>query len=119
MAAIKIKAGTCFALSVTIDDEKFNDISVIEFLFKQNKGGQTLKTAIWRKYGESRDAYQDSTSNVITVVFSREDSYLFKQNEIFFMDTRIHYVDVETNPVTDIVQLRMSETLFSEGEEVS
>lgn len=117
--AIKIKAGTCFALSVTIDDSKFNDISVIEFLFKQNKGGQTLKTAIWRKYGESRDAYQDSTSNVITVVFSREDSYLFKQNEVFFMDTRIHYVDAETNPVTGIVQLLMSETLFDEGEEVS
>lgn len=114
----KLKAGTCFALPVTIDDPNFARIDAIEFLFKQTEGGETLKTAYWSSDGDSRDAMRRGAENVILVLFSREDSYLFIQDEMFFMDTRIHYVDSDTNPPTNIVQLRMNRTLFANGEEV-
>lgn len=116
--SVKIKAGTCFLLPVTIDDSKFDYISAIEFLFKQTDSGKTLKTAYWSKNGESRDAYQIGQSNTINVKFTRADSYLFRENDMFFMDTRIHYIDAETNPPTNIVRLRMRDTLFDNGEEV-
>lgn len=116
--SVKIKAGTCFVLPVTIDDAHFSDIEAIEFLFKQTENGETIKTAYWSKEGPSRDASQRGAENVILVDFSREDTYLFLQDEMFFMDTRIHYTGSEQNPPTNIVQLRMNRTLFSEGEEV-
>ena len=56
--------------------------------------------------------------NVILILFSRDDTYLFRQNEMFFLDTRIHYSGAITNPYTPIVQLRMNRTLFAQGEEV-
>lgn len=117
--AIKIKAGTTFVLPVEIQDSKFSLISAIEFLFKQTENGETLKTAYWSRDGESRDAQLVEGENIIVVSFSREDSYLFQQNEMFFMDTRIHYTDSITNPYTPIVRVRMNQTLFVDGEEVS
>lgn len=114
----KLKAGTSFPLPVTIDDQNFDNIEAIEFLFKQTESGETIKTAYWSSEGESRDAMRRGTENVILVLFSREDTYLFQQDEMFFMDTRIHYNDSDTNPPTNIVQLRMNRTLFANGEEV-
>jgi len=116
--SIKIKAGTHFILPVTIEDPAFEDISAIEFLFKQNKSGETLKTAYWSAEGECRDAQRKEGENTILVSFSRDDSYLFRQNATFYLDTRIHYNESETNPYTKIVALTMNETLFSPGEEV-
>ena len=116
--SVKIKAGTCFLLPVEIQDSKFGLIESIEFLFKQTEDGETVKTAHWVRYGESTDAEQRGNENVILILFSRDDTYLFRQNEMFFMDTRIHYVGTEENPYTPIVQLRMNRTLFAQGEEV-
>jgi hypothetical protein len=115
---IKIKAGTSFVLPVTIEDNGFNSISAIEFLFKQNKNGATIKTAYWSANGESRDAVKQAGENTILISFSREDTYLFRQEAQFYMDTRIHYDGSDNNPFTKIVTLTMRETLFSEGEEV-
>ena len=117
--AIKIKAGTNLSLPLDIIDDKFNSISAIEFLFKQTEGGDTLKTAYWSRDGESRDATLITGTQKVAVRFSREDTYLFRQNENFFIDTRIHYDDTDENPYTPILQLRMNPTLFAEGEEVT
>ena len=116
--SIKIKAGTCFLLPVTIDDSRFSEIEAIEFLFKQTENGETIKTAYWSKTGESIDAEQRGSENVILIMFSRDDTYMFRQDDVFFMDTRIHYFNAITNPYTPIVQLRMNKTLFAQGEEV-
>lgn len=116
--AIKIKAGTNFVLPITFEDANFGDISVIEFLFKQDKNGDTLKTAYWSADGSSRDAQRKEGENIILINFSRDDSYLFRQNAQFFMDTRIHYNESPTNPYTRIVPIMMNETLFRKGEEV-
>ena len=117
--AIKIKAGTVFVLPVEIDDPNFDHISGIEFIFKQELGGETLKTAYWSRDGESRDCSQKDDSNVILVMFSREDSYQFLQDDMFQLDTRIHYENAVTNPPTNIIRLRMNSTLFASGEEVN
>ena len=117
--ALKIKAGTNLSLPLDIIDDKFNSISAIEFLFKQTENGETLKTAYWSRDGESRDAMLITGTQKVTVRFSREDTYLFRQNENFFIDTRIHYDDTDENPYTPILQLRMNPTLFAEGEEVT
>ena len=119
MATLKIKAGTTFVLPVEIQDSKFYLINAIEFLFKQTENGETLKTAYWSRNGENRDAQLVEGEQTIVVSFSREDSYLFQQEEMFFMDTRIHYENSNTNPYTPIVRVRMNQTLFVNGEEVS
>lgn len=116
--AVKIKAGTRFMLPVQIEDDAFASISAIEFLFKQNKNGKTLKTAYWSAEGTSRDAQKKSGENMILVSFSRADTYLFRQNVPFYMDTRIHYSDSDDNPPTKVITLMMNETLFADGEEV-
>lgn len=117
--AIKIKAGTVFVLPVEIDDADFDHIDSIEFIFKQEQGGETLKTAYWSRDGESRDCRKRDAENVILVMFSREDSYKFAQDEMFQLDTRIHYENSVTNPYTNIIRLRMNATLFESGEEVN
>ena len=118
--SVRIKAGTNFALPVKIEDADFPRISGIEFMFKQAESGETLKSAYWSRDGLSRDASKkDGDDNIIIVTFSREDSYLFTQDEMFFMDTRIHYDDTEMNPCTNMVRLMMRSTLFQSGEEVS
>ena len=114
-----VKAGTSYVLPVNISDTNFANISSIEFLFKQNAKGETLKTAYWSKDGTCRDAEKESGKNTILVIFSRDDTYLFKQGAVFLMDTRIHYDGAETNPYTPIVPLMMDETLFRRGEEVT
>ena len=117
--AVKIKAGTTFSLPVIIEDDNFAMISGIEFVFTQSENGDTLKSAYWSRDNESRAARQDGSSNTVLVDFTRDDSYLFKQNAVFYMDTRIHYYDSPNNPVTKIVPLTMNSTLFKSGEEVS
>ena len=119
MATLKIKAGTNLSLPLEIVDNKFAMIEAIEFLFKQTESGETLKTAYWSRDGESRDAVLIDGTQKIAVRFSREDTYLFQQDETFFIDTRIHYTDTDENPYTPILRLRMNMTLFSEGEEVT
>lgn len=119
MATLKIKAGTNLSLPLEIVDKKFELIEAIEFLFKQTEEGETLKTAYWSRDGESRDAVLIDGTQTISVRFRREDTYLFQQNENFFIDTRIHYTNTDENPYTPILQLRMNQTLFAEDEEVT
>ena len=116
--SVKIKAGTCFVLPVTIEDAHFSDIEAIEFLFKQTENGETLKSAYWNKDGECRDVEQIENENTFLVMFSMDDSYLFQQGEMFFMDTRIHHENSMTNPYTNIVRVTMNNTLFAQGEEI-
>lgn len=116
--SVKIKAGTNCFLPVKIESSNFSGISAIEFLFKLNKNGDTLKTAYWSAEGASRDAQKKSGENTILVSFSRADTYLFRQNAPFYMDTRIHFNDSDDNPPTKVITLTMNETLFSDGEEV-
>ena len=116
----KFKAGTNFIIPVGISDTNFANISAIEFVFTQDMKGNSLKTAYWSRDGQSRDAaLSNDAENTILVSFSREDTYKFKENSTFYMDTRIHYTESNTNPYTKIVPMQMTETLFADGEEVT
>ncbi len=117
--SIKIKAGTTFVLPVEFDDPNFEHIEAVEFIFKQDEGGETLKTAYWSKSGEARDAELVEGTTTIVVTFRRDETYEFMQNELFQLDTRIHYENAVTNPYTNILRVRMSNTLFERGEEVN
>lgn len=117
--AVKIKAGTHFSLPVIIEDDNFDHISSVEFLFTQTENGETIKTAYWSKYGICRDCGYDSTTKTFTVVFTLADSYLFTQGRTFFMDTRVHYDNSDDNPYTRIITLTMDKTLFKDGEVIT
>lgn len=120
--SFKIKAGMTFSLPVEIDDEDFENIAGIEFIFKQEADddeANALKTAYWSKDGLSRNCAKVDGQQTILVRFSRADTYLFEQGEDFFMDTRIHYEDTDENPFTNIVRLRMENSLFEQGEEAT
>lgn len=122
MAVVTVKAGTAFSFPVEIEDENFDLIEKIEFMFKQEEDddeGEALKTALWSRDGESRDCEKVENENVIKVSFSRADTYRFEQNEFFFMDTRITYAGATENPATNIVKLKMANTLFENGEEAT
>jgi hypothetical protein len=116
--SVKIKAGTNFQLPVVFEGISLSDVASIEFIFTQTMTGDTIKSAIWVNEGASRDAIQQD-GRTILVNFSRDDSYLFKENATFYMDTRIHYSGSDTNPYTKIIGLQMNETLFKAGEEVT
>ena len=117
--AIKIKQGTNMVLPVRIDDRDFENITGIEFIFKQEPHCHgAIKTAYWSADGISRDAQRKSGERVILVRFSRSDTYRFKPNALFYMDTRIHYNESEDNPYTPVIAMRMTESLFEEDEEV-
>lgn len=115
----KFKAGTVFTLPVEFEDAHFADVSEIEFLFKQTMRGETLKSALWSRDGESRDAALVPDTTTVNVFFTMDDSYLFWQGLEFLMDTRIHYPNTPDNPFTAIIKIKMEPTLFAQGEEVT
>lgn len=124
MATVSFKAGTSFSIPVKINDDNFALIDAIEFMFKQDEDddeGAVLKTAYWSEATQNDcDKVVDGQGNVTFLIrFHRADTYLFDQNENFYMDTRIHYAGAEENPPTNIVRLRMTNTLFESGEEAS
>lgn len=108
----KFKAGTNFPLAVTFEDERFSDITTIEFIFKQTRRGEAIKTALWSRNGESRDAALAPDTTTVNVYFTQEDTFRFVQDSDFYMDTRIYYADTSENPYTPILKLRMDPTLF-------
>ena len=111
MGAI-LKAGTNFPLAVKFEDDHFSDIAEIEFIFKQTRRGEAIKTALWSRDGESHDAALAPDTTIVNVYFTQEDTFRFVQDSDFYMDTRIHYADTNENPHTPILKLRMDPTLF-------
>ena len=117
--AAKTKAGTCFALPLEIEDSDFDRIEAIEFVFKQNENGEALKTAYFSRDGACKSCMKGEGEHEILVEITREESYLFRQDEEYIMDCRIHYEDSDYNPYTKPVKFFMDKTCFRRGEEVS
>lgn len=114
----EIKQGTRLGLSVLFegdDDFTLDDIYQIEFVFKQRRSvnADVIKTSVW-KSNETGDATRIDGTNVIVVPFAREETYAFKPDEKFYMDTRLLHADSLDNLLTQIVELTMSATLFGE-----
>jgi len=117
--ATYLKTGLTLSLPIEIIDDNFDTISAIEFVFTQTENGEALKTAYFSRDDDCRDAMLVEGTQIINIKFSREDTYLFQQDEEFFCDTRITRYGTDENPVTPILRLRMNRSLFKSGVEVT
>lgn len=107
-----MKRGTTPTLPVRVGVDS-SDIETIEFLFKQEKS-ESAEEILLKEYPGDDVEYND-TYNVFEVAFSSDDTWLFAEDEPFYMDTRITLTSGKI-PETPIVTLRMHPTLF-EGPE--
>ena len=69
--------------------------------------GEVFKKSL---YGTNGDV--TLVNGVFLVPFSKADTYKFKQDAPFYMDTRITLDNSVDNPETEIVPLVMNATLF-------
>lgn len=83
------------------------DVEKVEFAFSQHMHSSPLKLAEFP--GENTF---DLGNNTIGVVWTQEDTLLFKAGRDFYADTRITLVGSEYQPQTPIVKLHMEPTLF-------
>jgi len=85
----------------------WSTVSKIEFAFSQNIGEAPLKTATYPNTDTTL-----VTDNVVGVIWTAEETALFKPDKPFYADTRITLSDSEYQPETPIVKLVMNPTLF-------
>ena len=97
-------------LKLNFNGIDLNNVSKIEFAFSQNIGESPLKTAEY-----PNNNAELIVDNLIGVVFSQEDTLLFKADSYFYADTRITMKDSDYQIETPIVKLKMNPTLFERG----
>lgn len=88
---------------------KGTDIESIVFLFKQEKSN-TAPEILVKNYPGDVEYKEDS--NIFEVPFTESDTWLFAEDEPFYMDTKVTLIRGSI-PETPIVTLRMHPTLFS------
>lgn len=105
-----MKQGTQFVLPVEIGMD-LDDVSRIEFVFKQKncKGLPAIKSNVWPD-----DCTRQEGQNIILIPWTRSETYRFLGGETLYMDTRITLRDSADQPQTEILALKMSQTLFRE-----
>lgn len=116
MSEIKLGINTTMAVRINLDASlSADDIESIEFLFKQSRGNESesLKTASYKSNG-SGDV--ERNEDVFYIPWTRAETYKFKPQKPFYLDTRITFVGSRDNPITPITQLMMDDSLFGEGE---
>lgn len=85
------------------------DVESIIFLFKQQKSNSAPEILVKNYPGEVE---YKTDCNIFEVPFSEEDTWLFAEDELFYMDTKVTLINGKI-PETPIVTLRMHSTLFS------
>lgn len=98
-------------LKMNFQGISLEDVSKIEFAFSQEIGKPPLKTAVY----PADSCTMKLSDNQVGVVWTQEETALFKSDMYFYADTRITMADTEFQPQTPIVKLRMEETLFEKG----
>lgn len=97
-------------LKMNFNGIDLNDVSKIEFAFSQEIGQAPLKVAEY----PSNNAIL-VTDNMVGIVWTAEDTALFKAGKTFYADTRITLNDSVYQPETPILKLVMNPTLFERG----
>jgi hypothetical protein len=107
-----MKQGLAKHLQVKFKGLTVSNVSTIEFVFSQTKDGKPLKVSMYATGQQAHDV--EVSNNVFYVPFEREETYLFKPDTVFYMDTRITLNGnlLQDAPDTPIVPLRMNPTLF-------
>ena len=95
--------------------ENYGDyLDHIEVRYSQDRGGQVLKTALWKADGTG-DCLLDG--NLLLVLWERNDTYLFQDHRSYFIDLRpttIDGFDIEVPPV----QVEMNWSLYPKEEQI-
>lgn len=86
-----------------------NSVAGIRFLFVQDN-----VRMIWDY--PSREAVREEGTNNILLRWTAEQTAQFAENRMVRMDTLIRLNGSEDNPETEVVSIRMNESLFREGE---
>lgn len=105
-----MKQGLRLLLPVRFDGVSVSDISKIEFVFAQDIAiNNTIrKTSLYD--GSNEDVMFDD--GIFYVPWTSDETYLFKAQSPFYMDTRITLTNSDYQPPTNIVELVMNPTLF-------
>lgn len=106
-----MKHGLRLLLPVEFEGLDLSDVAEIEFVFTQQRKEKSpdLKTALYKSDG-SGDAFL--SEDYVCVPWTVEETYKFKADDFFYMDTRITLNNSVYQPVTNIVKLLMNLTLF-------
>lgn len=100
-------------IELTGMDEYWEDLQQIEILFRQHRPGSSAeKRVLWTPDGNA-EICRRGEGNTLLILWTRDDTYRFKENEIFWMDIRPTLksgLDLQVDPV----QLRMAWTLFKD-----
>lgn len=113
MAVKETKQGTTPMIGVTLEgvDEK-KGVASVEFIFKQKKKG-AAEALVHKIYaGTTGDSVVFENGNYY-FSFAEAESRLFREEQLYYMDTRIVYTDGSI-PQTDIVEFYSLTTLFEE-----
>lgn len=108
-----MKNGTTSILPVRFKKINSTDVESIVFLFKQEKSNSAPEVLVKNYPGEVE---YNEEYNTFEIPFSEADTWLFAEDELFYMDTKITLVSGSV-PETTIVTLRMHPTLFSNSED--
>ena len=103
------KQGTNFIMPVRFNIA-LSDVESIDFIMRQDD-------AVWEfSYPSEVAALRaDSEENIVDVIWTEEKTWLFDRYQRIYMDTKIHLKDSWQNPQTNIVEFRLSKTLFEQG----
>ena len=105
-----MKQGTVHHMKVYFEGLTAANIASIEFVFSQKKDGKPLKTASYTAGAAEPDV--ELVDGLFLVPWTREETYLFRRDDTFYMDTRVYMTNSDDNPQTEVVPLRMNATLF-------
>ena len=105
-----MKQGLRFHMPIEFDID-LDGVEKIEFIFKKEKDqkANAIKTAVYPD-----NAIRKTGENIVLVPWTQAETYLFQAGKSFYLDTRITLNDTDNQPETNIVELAMNPTLFSE-----
>ena len=106
-----IKQGTNMAMPVQFSGLSLDDVSSIDFYFKQ--GSTTWEISYPSDYASRRDGEDD----IVDIIWKESDTWRFEKQHDILMDTRVTLMDSWQNPYTPIVTFRIGRTLFPQTEE--
>lgn len=96
-------------LKINFQGISLDAVSKIEFAFSQDIGKAPLKVTEY----PSEDVLK-ITENMVGVVWTKEETALFRPGKNFYADTRITMKDIDYQPCTPILKLKMNPTLFEQ-----
>ena len=103
-----MKQGLTYHLAVSFEGISLDDVQRIEFAFADQKDKPPVK---FDEYPGS--VIRKPGTNTLLVPWTAAETYKF--TSYVYMDTRITLLGTTDQPVTPIVTMFMSETLFEEG----